>query len=404
MLAVRSDTRHLIPLLLVLAFAAARVAPGDVYAEDSRQQDAELYGGKTLDEWIEQAKQGRRLEDREDALQVLRNHGLRHDRDKTLRAFTDLLSDKAHTVRSLAAVGLRKAGQPTDPMVAAKLVKIISQDLSGLKFPGKAGEVGGEFGGVMRALGTLEVIGETNHIPALQRVSENQKVDSIIRQAAAQAVRQIEKRASAEPPESAQASADDATNGNVAPGDKKVIENKTLVVTVFDEPLYLEDLTPAQAEVKRKELPQAEFDSPHDTTFTPEQRKGIMIAWQRASFQDWKVCKSLYEKYGGRVGFGSLGAWVAFDGQNALLRKYHQAGDIKFHDPEIEKAFWQHTQIKNFADAYPTGERLKRLLANPPHLSNQPATDGGGEREDRPAPAAGGQDLDRPNVNASRKQ
>ena len=55
-------------------------------------------------------------------------------------------------------------------------------------------------------------------------------------------------------------SADDAANGNAVPGDKEVIENKTLVVTVFDKPLYLEDLTPLEAEVKREELPQAEFD------------------------------------------------------------------------------------------------------------------------------------------------
>ena len=86
---------------------------------------------------------------------------------------------------------------------------------------------------------------------------------------------------------------------------------------------------------------------------------------------DWKVCKSLYEKYGGRVGIGSLGAWTAFDGQNALLREHYKAGDIKFHDAEMEKAFWEHTTIKNFADAYPTGERLKRLLATPPYMWDQ---------------------------------
>ena len=35
---------------------------------------------------------------------------------------------------------------------------------------------------------------------------------------------------------------------------------------------------------------------------------------------------------------------------------------------EMEKAFWDHTRIKNFADAYPKGERLKKLLATPPYL------------------------------------
>ncbi|WP_442508638.1 hypothetical protein SH528x_000162 [Novipirellula sp. SH528] len=53
----------LMPLLLVLAFAGTSV-PGYVNAEDNLRQDAEFHGGKTFDEWIGQAKQGRRLEDR----------------------------------------------------------------------------------------------------------------------------------------------------------------------------------------------------------------------------------------------------------------------------------------------------------------------------------------------------
>jgi hypothetical protein len=202
--------------------------------------------------------------------------------------------------------------------------------------------------------------------------------------------------------------------------DQETGNKQTLIATIFGKPLYLEQVTPEDIEVKRKALPPAEFDkwlreyrgrrtyeniwsavsqtyvqreklsvsdeelaaiaesvdrrlkpAPKDTTFSPEERKGIMVAWGRASLMDWKVCKSLYEKYGGRVGIGSLGAWTAFDGQNALLKEHIKAGDIKFHHAEMEEAFWQHTRIKNFADAYPTGERLKQLLATPPYLRNQ---------------------------------
>jgi len=197
--------------------------------------------------------------------------------------------------------------------------------------------------------------------------------------------------------------------------------NRTLIVTVFGEPLYLEQVTGASVEVKRKELARGEFEAwlrkyrgrrayeqvwrgvlqryvqrekitvtkdelagiadaidrrlskveakpTIEQTFTPEQRKAVMVAWGRASLMDWQVCRSLYEKHGGRVGIGSLGAWTAFDGQNALIREHHKAGDIKFHHAEIEEAFWQHTKIENFADAYPKGERLKRLLETPPYL------------------------------------
>jgi hypothetical protein len=195
---------------------------------------------------------------------------------------------------------------------------------------------------------------------------------------------------------------------------------QTLIAEMFGEPLYLEQVTPENMEIKRKELPRSQFDEwlhkyrgrrtyeniwgavcrryvkrekltvseeelaaiaksverrlksapelPEGSTFTPAERKGIMVAWARASLMDWKVCRSLYEKYGGRVGIGSLGAWTAFDGQNALLREHHKAGDIKFHHAEMEEAFWQHTKITNFADAYPKGERLKWLLATPPYL------------------------------------
>ena len=193
-----SRTCHLIcPIQLALAITlvAGCIVPKDGRAAEPNQQEAELYGGMTLDEWIMEAKQGRNLEDRHQALQILRNHGLRRDRDKALRALTDLLSDSAPTVQSLAAAGLRKAGQPTDPNAAAKLVAIVSKDLSDLKFPqGRNGEVGAKFGLVMRAFGALEVIGDGTHLPTLVQVSENKGLDPTIRQAAGRAVRVIERR------------------------------------------------------------------------------------------------------------------------------------------------------------------------------------------------------------------
>jgi hypothetical protein len=216
-----------------------------------------------------------------------------------------------------------------------------------------------------------------------------------------------------------------ADNGDAQTVDQrsgKAGNNQTLIATIFGEPLYLGQVTPADVEIKQKELPRGEFDewlrqyrdrrtyeniwgavlrryvereklsvseeelaeitksverrfksapeAANATTITPAERKGIMVAWARASLMDWKVCKSLYEKHGGRVGIGSLGAWTAFDGQNALLREHYKAGDIKFHNGEIEKAFWQGTKVKNFADAYPEGEELKRLLATPPYLQD----------------------------------
>ena len=197
-------------------------------------------------------------------------------------------------------------------------------------------------------------------------------------------------------------------------------ENQTLIATVFGESLYLEQFIPAEAELKRKELTPADFKKwlieyraarlfdfvwaavstryierekldvteeefaalkksveqslkstaggPDDSPFPSLEERGIANAWSRAVLIDWKVCKSLYEKYGGRVGTGSLGAWIALDGQHALLKEHHKAGDIKFHDADIEAAFWKYAQREHFADTYPTGERLQQLLTTPPYL------------------------------------
>lgn len=196
--------------------------------------------------------------------------------------------------------------------------------------------------------------------------------------------------------------------------------NKTLVATVFGEPLYLEQLIPAEAELKRKELPPDEFDNwlrgyqvartydniwaavskkyierekldvskeeldaivssveermksepeqPAVATLTTAEKQGIAVAFSRAALMDWKVCKSLYEKNGGRVGMGSLGSWTALDGQFALLKEHQNAGDVKFHHAGMEAAFWEYARREHFADTYPKGEDLKRLLATPPYL------------------------------------
>lgn len=114
---------------------------------------------------------------------------------------------------------------------------------------------------------------------------------------------------------------------------------------------------------------------PGRTPGTHESRFLGSYAFAYASMQDWLLTKSLYEKYGGRVGFGSLGLWLAPDGRNAMIREAIEAKSFKIHDPQIEKAFWDAANKKNFADAYPTGDDLKRLLSDPPHLVQDVSAD-----------------------------
>ena len=94
----------------------------------------------------------------------------------------------------------------------------------------------------------------------------------------------------------------------------------------------------------------------------------MSFGWQHASLTDWVLTKSLYERYGGRVGYGSLGLWLAADGRNQLIKDYQKSGEIRIDDAGIAQALWKEATKPNFADVYPKGEHLKRLLAHPPHL------------------------------------
>ena len=188
--------RNRLLMLLALTFTAAILALPHVKAEEDKQQDTKLVRGKTLEAWIAQLDKSRTLEDRQNALQVLRNDGLRIDRERTLRAFSDALSDKSPSVRSLAAAGLLKAGRPTDPQALARLAEIISADLSTARPPESTSDKeDDDVGFPIREIRAVGEIGEEEHIAALRTITENQKVHLLLRQFADRAIRQIRKRA-----------------------------------------------------------------------------------------------------------------------------------------------------------------------------------------------------------------
>ncbi len=176
----------------------------------------------------------------------------------------------------------------------------------------------------------------------------------------------------------------------------QVPKDRVLVATLFDRKIYLDELAEPRAtqllHIVSKELTdnyraremltlkeewleslnrevwknvQSGPRSDYETELTDEERFVMSYSWQYASMQDWLLTKSLYEKYGGRVGMGSLGMWLAPDGRNALIREAIEAGNVRFHDPAIEQLFWKEANKENFADAYPKGDRLHQLLSQP---------------------------------------
>jgi HEAT repeat protein len=178
-------------VVLLLSVAATATAQ----STDRKSPDNALIRGKSLDAWISQSTEAATLEDRHNALQVLRNDGVRRNREKTLRAFADALSAKDPTVQSLAAAGLRKAGRPTDPIALSRLVKIVSKDLSAAK-PSleSTGENHIQFGLATRVIRALEEVGDERQVAPLQRIAENNRVHPILRQYATKAIRQIKSR------------------------------------------------------------------------------------------------------------------------------------------------------------------------------------------------------------------
>jgi hypothetical protein len=80
---------------------------------------------------------------------------------------------------------------------------------------------------------------------------------------------------------------------------------------------------------------------------------------------DWKTSKALYEKYGGRVGFGSIGGSSPIEARKAYLQERHKAGDFVIVDRAFENEFWRLAGDDREADVVLSGERLKDHLQHP---------------------------------------
>jgi len=191
-------------------------------------------------------------------------------------------------------------------------------------------------------------------------------------------------------------------------------EKRELVVTVLDRPIYLDQITPREAAAKRKELSDPDYqrwlreyragrlvssvsgrvlkeyaireklkpsDEEIDTLIADAERKqaeniegdkkarqklALQAFWVRGSSYEWRTAKALHEKYGGRVAISSFGACTSFEGRNAVLKDYADAGDIKFHHADLERAFGEKTKDERIQDVTLPPERVKEHFAVAP--------------------------------------
>ncbi len=98
-----------------------------------------------------------------------------------------------------------------------------------------------------------------------------------------------------------------------------------------------------------------------------KQRIALAVGWVKGSAVDWVTAKALHEKFGGRIATSSFGAYTAIEGRNAVLKEYAAEGKIKFHDPEIEKHFWDRINSPRVLDVTISDQkRIASRFAKPP--------------------------------------
>lgn len=142
--------------------------------------------GKALAQWINQSLDGNSVEDRQDALQVLRNVGLNHDRERTLDAFSKALKDPE--LQALAAAGLRKAGPPIPASTKTQLYHVIASELEGKDRNAP------NTGLLMRVLSALGATGDADDIPKLQALISEHADVRLVSQLSQRAIDSIEGR------------------------------------------------------------------------------------------------------------------------------------------------------------------------------------------------------------------
>jgi heat shock protein HslJ len=100
---------------------------------------------------------------------------------------------------------------------------------------------------------------------------------------------------------------------------------------------------------------------------TAEERAELLTMREdvaRTMITRWKLNRSLYEEYGGRVIYQQFGP-EPLDAYRAFLESRRDAGAFEFLDEEFEAAFWRYFENEAIHDFYPADE-ADRVFATPP--------------------------------------
>lgn len=107
---------------------------------------------------------------------------------------------------------------------------------------------------------------------------------------------------------------------------------------------------------------------------TPEQVnldvvRPIAMRW----VQRWKILKTLYDKYGGRVIFQQAG-FEPFDAVREFLEEQEARGAFRILDKEYEDEFWHYWRTEQIHSFVPEGQE-RELMNRPVWLMERPVDD-----------------------------
>lgn len=169
-----------------------------------------------------------------------------------------------------------------------------------------------------------------------------------------------------------------------------VHERRTLVATIFGQQIYADDpranrLFSEMSGSAMQEYTRANKLSPtkeqlakifsdtvaqHPELIKDDEAKrntAIRLFWLRGASLDWITAKALHEEYGGPIATSSFGAYTSITGRDAIIRQFITSGDIKFHEPQAEKEFWERLQSTRVLDVtIRDPKRIKQIFAVSP--------------------------------------
>jgi len=131
------------------------------------------------------------------------------------------------------------------------------------------------------------------------------------------------------------------------------------------------EATPAEVDAyvenMKKGMEEMGLDAQDD--LTPDE-KAEVAAMRRdmgnALIRNWKINKSLYEQYGGRIAYQQMGP-EPIDAYRAFLEERQKAGDFSILNPELGEAFWSYFSDDARHDFMPAGsEDEANAFATPP--------------------------------------